>query len=361
LQPLFKRSVTFETCDDADMAEKAAVWGGLFEFGDMAWLPQQRKVIYRNDSRVDVKSPGDGLNNYLGFRPNPSAALATARIAEVLLEKEGADVARCEAAQGPAALFEKEAYGFTNDGVVFTRYPVVGFQHRIQASGTCIDGPEDLLATSCVWDQRVGGLFIYSTAFSVAVSKAPAFIREMQLLRDLNPSAFCDLDAKMGILLRYIKASSACLGKPEDTIDFDVTYYRSRTEGVPRPHSDVLDELEQMALRKYGALPHWGKNRNFAFDGVIARYPKAEQFLEVKRRYDHDGIFSNEWSDQVLGIDGSRPIIVEDGCAIEGLCICSKDSHCAPKKGYFCRPGKVYKEARVCSYEPATFWTSGVP
>ncbi|KAF8668416.1 hypothetical protein HU200_052225 [Digitaria exilis] len=351
LQPRFKRSVTFVTRDDKDMVEKLAVWGGLHEFGDVSWLPRQGKAIYREDDRVDVSTPGNGLNNYIGFRAQPAVGLLAARVAEERLEENGTDIARCLAARLPAVTFELQAYGFTNDGVFFTGYPVVGFQHRIQASGTCINSHEDNLLTTCTWDPRIRGPFFYQSGFSVAVSKAPAFVADVQKLRDLNPRAFCGMDAKMGVWMRYVKASSAYLGKPEDSLDFDFTYYRSYTEGTPRAHADVYDEVEQMALRKYGGVPHWGKGRNFAFDGAIAKYPKAEDFLKVKERYDPDGIFSSEWSDQVLGINGSSPNLVAPGCAIEGLCVCSDDSHCAPEQGYFCRPGKVYKEARVCTFE----------
>ncbi|KAM0908429.1 hypothetical protein ACQ4PT_015466 [Festuca glaucescens] len=161
----------------------------------------------------------------------------------------------------------------------------------------------------------------------------------------------------LGVLLHYVRSSSAYLGNSEDSIIFDFTYYRSFTEGEPRSHADVMDELEQLALNKYSAISHWGKNRNYAFDGVIAKYPKAEEFLKVKARYDPDGIFSSEWSDQVLSINGS-PNVVGRGCAIEGLCVCSDDSHCTPTPGkgkgkdYSCVPGKVFVEARVCSRRP---------
>ncbi|KAL6856899.1 hypothetical protein ACP4OV_018281 [Aristida adscensionis] len=351
LQPLFKRSVTFVTRDDKDMAAQLGVWGELHEFGEVSWLPRQGKAIYREDDRVAVSSPGDGRNDYLGFRPQPTLALIGARAAEERLAANGSDAARCLAARLPAALFELQAYGFTNDGVFFTGYPVVGLQHRIQAAGGCIDGGDDGLLSACTWDPRVRGPFFYQSGFSVALTKVPAFVADVQRLRDLNPRAFCDLDAKMGVLMRYVKASSAYLGKAEDSLDFDVTYYRSYAGGEPRPHADVLDELEQMALRKYGAVPHWGKNRDFAFDGAIARYPNAAKFLEVKARFDPDGIFSSEWSDQVLGVagGGGGPNVAGDGCAIEGLCVCSDDSHCAPEKGLFCRPGKVYTDARVCA------------
>lgn len=352
LQPLFKRSVTFVKRDDSDLANQAVVWGRLHEFGDMTWRPQEGKVLYRQDDRVDISSPGNGLNDLIIFRPRPTRGLIDARAAEERLQENGTDKAYCAAVRAQAATTDQLAYGFTNDGISFTGFPVVGYQHRIQASGTCLNGPEDGLLTSCTWDPRIRGSFYYNSGFSVALSKAPAFIADMQRLRDINPDAFCaGIDARVGVVLRYIKASSAYLGKPEDSIDFDVVFYRSHTEGEPRVHGDVVDEIEQIALLKYGGLPHWGKNRNFAFDGAIRKYPKAAEFLRMKERYDPDGIFSSEWSDQVLGISGSTNI-VKKGCAVEGLCICSEDSHCAPDQGYFCRPGKVYTKARVCSFQP---------
>uniref|UniRef100_M8C5S2 Uncharacterized protein n=1 Tax=Aegilops tauschii TaxID=37682 RepID=M8C5S2_AEGTA len=304
LQPIFKRSVTFLARDDSDLAAQVALWGDLHEFGDMTWLSRLGKVIYREDNRVDVSSPSDGLNGYLGFRSFPTLGLIIARVAEEHVE-ESNDMARCLAAG------------------------------------------ENLLRSSCPWDPRNRSLFFYNTGFNVELSKAPALVADMQRLRDLNPRALCSLDAKMGVLIRYVGASSAYLGKTEDSVNFDFTYYRSYTQGRPWLCASMASS------RKYGAVPQWGKNRNFAFDGAIAKYAKSDEFLKVKERYDPDRVFSSEWSDHVLGIDGS-PNIVQKGCAIEGLCICSHDSHCAPEQGYYCRPGKVYAEARVCSFRPTS-------
>lgn len=243
---------------------------------------------------------------------------------------------------------EALAYGLTNDGVTFTGYPVVGLQNNLMASGKCLDDVENFLITTCPWDPRVNGLFIHQTSISISLSNARDFILDIQKLRDMNIYAFCGSEYYNGIIMRYVKASTAYLGETDDVIKFDMTYYRSKDPMQPRLNEDLFEEIEQIGLYKYNGLPHWGKNRNLAFDGVIEKYKRSHEFLKVRQEFDPDGLFSNDWTDQVLGIKG-RTSIFRPGCALEGLCICSQDLHCNPRRGYFCRPGKIYKDARVCS------------
>nr|GEU87284.1 probable L-gulonolactone oxidase 6 [Tanacetum cinerariifolium] len=255
---------------------------------------------------------------------------------------------KCNNGKLTTTLLIKGAYGLTNDGILFKGYPVIGNQNRLQASGGCLKGPNNAEITACPWDPRVKGLFFHQTTFSIVLSKAKDFIQDVQNLVSLVPQSLCGIDMYNGILMRYVTGSNAYLGKQEDSLDFDITYYRSKDPKKPRLYEDVLEEIEQMAVFKYGGFPHWGKNRNIAFVGAIKKYNKAREFLKVKEKYDPLGLFSSEWTNQVLGLkDGLA--MVKEGCALEGLCMCSEDIHCAPQKGYLCRPGKVFKEARVCS------------
>ncbi|KAL0327545.1 UNVERIFIED_CONTAM: L-gulonolactone oxidase 3 [Sesamum angustifolium] len=102
-----------------------------------------------------------------------------------------------------------------------------------------------------------------------------------------------------------------------------------------------------MAFFKYGARPHWGKNRNVAFVGVEKKYPSFGRFVEAKRRVDPGNVLGSEWTDEIVF---GRGVVDEDGCALEGRCVCSEDRHCSPGNGYYCRRGLVYGEARVCRY-----------
>ncbi|KAJ8442908.1 hypothetical protein Cgig2_022274 [Carnegiea gigantea] len=328
LEPLFKRSITYVTKDDHDLGDEALMFGTQHEFADITWYPSQHKAVYRIDDRVPPLTPGNGLYDFSGFRSTLSLVLAAVRSLEEGQESRRDAKGKCLTAIATTSIINALAFGLTNDeplineetslsfensiytnvltkyssvktGIIFTGYPVVGYQNRTQASGTCLDN-------------------LYN-----------------------------------GILMRYVKASPAYLGKEEDGIDFDITYYRSKDPLVPRLYEDVLEEIEQMAMFKYGGSPHWGKNRNLAFEGVIKKYKNGVEFLRVKERFDPLGLFSSQWTNKVLGLDEGVSI-VKDGCALEGLCICSQDSHCAPSQGYFCRPGRIYKEAGVCRRDEST-------
>ncbi|OVA04727.1 FAD linked oxidase [Macleaya cordata] len=353
LQPLFKRSITFLEKSDSDLAIQTTSFGNQHEFGDITWFPVQHKAIYRVDDRLPSNVSGNGLNDFIGFRSTPSTTLALVRSLEESQESTSDADGKCRIANLTMSTFMNSAYGFTNNGTTFTGYPIVGYQHRLQTAGSCLDSTknnDDQIVAACPWDPRVKShQFFHQTGISIRLLKVKNFIKDVKKLRDLEPKAFCGVELYGGILMRYVKASNAYLGKQEDAVDFDISYYRSKDPKTPRLFEDILEEVEQLAVFKYGGLPHWGKNRNVAFVGVTKKYKNVREFLKVKKMYDPLGIFSNKWTDQVLGLQGGVTI-VKEGCALEGLCICSEDIHCAPKKGYFCRPGRVYKDARVCSY-----------
>jgi L-gulonolactone oxidase len=55
----------------------------------------------------------------------------------------------------------------------------------------------------------------------------------------------------------------------------------------------IMDELE--------GRPHWGKRHFQTAQTLRPRYPDWDQFQAVRSRLDHRGVFSNAWTDRVLG------------------------------------------------------------
>ncbi|XP_002992203.2 L-gulonolactone oxidase 3 [Selaginella moellendorffii] len=349
LQPIFKRSVTKFEASDINLEREILEFGKNHEFGDVSWYPSKYKVIYRADDRVPVSTSGDGVNDFTGFQPTLATAVEAQRILEEGFEISGDHTGKCATGLVQTQALFATGEGFKSSGGVFIGYPVVGFQHKIQSSGGCQASLSRQLV--CPWDPTVRGLFYHQTTVSISVDKIQDFITDVKTLRALNPAALCGVDLYNGFLMRYVRASSAYLGKQTDAVDVDITYYRARSGNTPRLNEDVLEEVEQMALFKYGGLPHWGKNRNIAFGThTAAKYPKLQKFLVVKSKFDPDGFFSSEWSDFALGISGGSSNLPH--CALEGECVCSLDSHCAPENYYFCRPGRVYTDAQVCRFVP---------
>ncbi|XP_016704358.2 probable truncated L-gulonolactone oxidase 7, mitochondrial [Gossypium hirsutum] len=148
----------------------------------------------------------------------------------------------------------------------------------------------------------------------------------------MDPKSLCGLELYNSVLMHYVKASSAYLGKQEYVVDFDITCYKSKDPMAPKLYQDVLEKIEQMALFKYDALPHWGKNQNLVFDGVIKRYKNGGEFLKVKNTNRPLRLFSSEWTNQNFGMT----VYFFPRCLL-----CSK-------QGLSCRPGKTFTDARVC-------------
>ncbi|KAL5698376.1 hypothetical protein ACHQM5_029425 [Ranunculus cassubicifolius] len=314
LQLLFKRSVRISVEDDLDLAERVTYFGQQHEFADITWYPGQREAVYKIDDRVsDDVSDDDRVSSrsFISFRSD-----------KVNKDTQQMDLHLL----GTLLLATITIYNLLD--LVLIAITTGKSRHALGI-------PESMVN------------FFHITTFSIGFSNVKNFIKDVKKFRDLEPSVFCGVDLYNGILMRYVKASSAYLGKEEDGVDFDMTYYRSKNPLVPKLHEDILEELEQLAFFNYGGLPHWSKNRHIAFNGVIKKYSRGKKFLEVKEKYDPMGLFSSEWTNQVLEVEGDVNIM-RDGCALEGLCICSEDRHCAPDRGYGCRPGRLYEDARVC-------------
>ena len=64
-------------------------------------------------------------------------------------------------------------------------------------------------------------------------------------------------------------------------------------------YKSYFEDIEPI-FRAYGGRPHWGKKHSLTADDLKPLYPEWEKFMEIRREFDPEGIFLNEYLNQIL-------------------------------------------------------------
>jgi hypothetical protein len=78
-------------------------------------------------------------------------------------------------------------------------------------------------------------------------------------------------------------------------------------------------------------------------------YPRFQEFLEVREKYDPHHIFEPATYAHMVA---KHAIPAYPGCTYSGDCYCQDDSHCT--KGYKCVASKAFPQYKGCKIEKAT-------
>ncbi|KAH9328739.1 hypothetical protein KI387_000847, partial [Taxus chinensis] len=319
LEHMFKRSVSLSLEDDVGMEEKIVDFVKKHEFGDVWWYPAHRKVIWGEIRRVSADENGDGINKMqqLGQPTSVADSDDTATILSRIESREDTETV-CNLTEAIMSARVSTGAGFMNsESGGFSNYPVIGWNNRMQATGGCQDyshkrEPNPISCTPlhiydknesiCSWDRRANGVRGFDVEIYVPLVNMKEAILDIKKIRDVNPQALCELEFLEGMSMRSVKKSEAYLGHSEDVITFELEYLRSEEWDTPKWNMDVYEEIEQMLVEKHRGTLHWGKSGGFLFGGVANRTVDLERFVRAKKEMDPNAVFSNDWTDGVLGI-----------------------------------------------------------
>ncbi len=103
-------------------------------------------------------------------------------------------------------------------------------------------------------------------------------------------------DSNMPVELRFVAADDAFLSQNygHDTVVLSVT-----TE-PGKPLRDFFDRCHTL-FTEHGGRPHWGKIHQTSVENLRNQFPKYERFREVRRQFDPDGVFLNEYLAPLFG------------------------------------------------------------
>jgi L-gulono-1,4-lactone dehydrogenase len=95
---------------------------------------------------------------------------------------------------------------------------------------------------------------------------------------------------------RVVAADDALLSPSfeRDTVYIAVHQYRGMEW---RPYFEAVQSI----MGEYGGRPHWGKRHMLGRDVLAERYPRFNDFLEIRDRLDPNRVFTNAYAERCLG------------------------------------------------------------
>ena len=75
----------------------------------------------------------------------------------------------------------------------------------------------------------------------------------------------------------------------------------SLLQNVDLEYQSYFDDIEPI-FRAYGGRPHWGKKHSLTAAEIRGLYPKWDDFMQLRREFDPDGIFLNDYLRQILDV-----------------------------------------------------------
>jgi L-gulono-1,4-lactone dehydrogenase len=135
----------------------------------------------------------------------------------------------------------------------------------------------------------------------LAIPRA-AYPRFERMFADLRPRSSALSPGRPYYTCRVVGRARSVLLAPNH--DRDVVFCDVHADPAQPSSRPFLRRLEAEAIRDLGARPHWGKVFFSQGDVLRGLYPAANvaAFLDAKRRFDPEGVFSNGYTRRVLGV-----------------------------------------------------------
>jgi L-gulono-1,4-lactone dehydrogenase len=144
------------------------------------------------------------------------------------------------------------------------------------------------------------------------VFAAPRLVRvvemEYSIPRDAFPEAFERLGRLIDSVGTPITVPVECRWSAGDDIPLSHAHGRDSAYIAVhvyrgQPYDQYFQGVEKI-MADYEGRPHWGKLHFQSAETLAPRYPRWDEFQQVRARMDPDGRFRNPYTDRVLGLPG---------------------------------------------------------
>jgi FAD-dependent oxidoreductase len=320
--PQFKLQYESQKHSDKRIEFEALDLARSHAYAKISWFPTHKTYFLDTFKKLPLSTPGESFNNSWSV---PAIAGIIKNFPQPIEVVNSNKLVQCSV-EGLRVSTWSPPYKVISS----SQSTPVGFSHQM-ISGSCPEG-------TCSWDR---GIKTRTVEVAFAAKDFEAWASDVKAMLKLRSACF----PLMGIYLRFSAPSKAYLGQAygQETVMFEIHIPTSNRPQL-EASSEVYDEIVQMTLGKYKGRPHWAKNSQPYFQDLgTAQYPQWEDFKEVRRAFDPQGIFLNPFWKKIESVVESTP---KEGCGLSRECLCQVDSDCGP--GARCETGVFFTEARLC-------------
>ncbi len=319
--PSFKVEAQVWSDEDDELQDEVLNIARAHYGASVTWFPGQKHYTVTAFNKVSNDHPGNAHNgqvevNILKRWALPELFKTANKLHPLIcyLEKER---------------FKMKAKGYFTDR----------FAHRVDNP---VGWVHNMVYFPCRDKCPLGSLPYQLEEIAIATKDLNAFIVDAKSLLELDPTCL----PLNGIYFRFGKPTRGALSmaSARETVYVGIEYLRNPLGNQFPQGYDVIQELEQILIKKYGGRPHPGKNTLPMFDGVREAYPRLAEFEAFRGEFDPDNRFENGSYRRLR--DGLEVARKDFGCVVKDGCYCKVDTDCP--KGLKCVAGLVESEARVC-------------
>ncbi|ORX95594.1 FAD-binding domain-containing protein [Basidiobolus meristosporus CBS 931.73] len=304
------------------------------------WFPSTDTAVVSNGTYVSDAEPGNDKWNFItsadpqdvtGMVDTFESVQAARDVGKICKMEAEAEKSFWTKVPGKPAIYSNPQGELRN--------PAVGFPHDMMSQ----------VCSPCSWDGKVNKIpfDLRHISMGVPLERFKELVQEIQKILDRFPACF----PFNGIWFRFSPASdgwmSLSYGRKTVHIEF-LTPCRVNKDSDPKLGIEAIQLISQTLVNKFDARPHWGKNGHYYFSHKVrsAVHPKLKEFGQLAKSLDPRGVFSNDFTDRIFHSNPSKLASTVKQCALEDICLCSRDTDCA--YGQICVKENEY---RYCTYK----------
>lgn len=103
------------------------------------------------------------------------------------------------------------------------------------------------------------------------------------------------------LFFRHILAEDTLIAMNQGSERYSMSFFTFQPPHLQKPYYEICNFLARTFAKLFSARPHWGKYNPLTYHELEPLYPRLNDFRDICKAHDPDGVFQNAYTKRVLG------------------------------------------------------------